>query len=148
MKLKKGMKAPAFKGLNEKNEEVSLADYKGEKLVIYFYPKDNTPACTDQACNLRDNYQKFLKQGYQIIGISADSVKRHQNFIKKYNLPFSLIADTNHSICELYGVWAEKVLFGRKYMGIVRTTFIIDEKGKIIDVLDKIEVKNHTRQIL
>ena len=146
--LKAGMKAPVFKGLNEKETLISLFDFKGKKLVLYFYPKDNTPTCTEEACNLRDNYALFLKQGYSILGISTDSVKKHQNFIKKYKLPFSLIADEDHSICDKYGVWDEKTLFGRNYMGILRTTFIIDEKGKIEKIIEKVTSKTHSTQIL
>lgn len=146
--LKKGNKAPNFRGINEKNETVSLSDFKGKKLVLYFYPHDGTPTCTEEACNLRDNYKKFLAQGYSILGVSEDSVKKHQNFIKKYKLPFSLIADTDLKICKAYGVWDEKTLFGRTYMGILRTTFIIDEKGKIADVIQKVESKRHSEQIL
>lgn len=146
--LKPGQKAPAFKSINENNEPVSLADYKGKKLVLYFYPKDNTPTCTTEACNLRDNYKRFQKQGYEILGVSPDSAKSHTKFIAKQKLPFSLVADEDHAIAEAYGVWGEKVLFGRHYMGILRTTFVIDEKGKIEQVIDKVESKNHTGQIL
>ncbi|MES2688929.1 MAG: thioredoxin-dependent thiol peroxidase [Bacteroidota bacterium] len=146
--LKPGQKAPAFKSINENNEPVSLADYKGKKLVLYFYPKDNTPTCTTEACNLRDNYKRFQKQGYEVLGVSPDSAKSHTKFIAKQKLPFSLIADEDHAIAEAYGVWGEKVLFGRHYMGILRTTFVIDEKGKIEQVIDKVESKNHTGQIL
>lgn len=146
--LKPGQKAPAFKSVNENNESVSLADYKGKKLVLYFYPKDNTPTCTTEACNLRDNYKRFQKMGYEILGVSPDTAKSHTKFIAKQKLPFSLIADEDHAIAEAYGVWGEKVLFGRHYMGILRTTFVIDEKGKIEQVIDKVESKNHTEQIL
>lgn len=146
--LKPGMKAPAFHGFNEKGEDISLADFKGEKLVLFFYPKDNTPTCTVEACNLRDNYHLFIKQGYSIIGISTDSIKKHHNFIKKYKLPFSLISDEDHSICDLYGVWDEKKLFGVKYMGILRTTFVIDEKGKIEKIIEKVSAKSHTTQLI
>lgn len=146
--LKKGNKAPAFSGINEKNEVVTLKDFIGKKLVLYFYPHDNTPTCTEEACNLRDNYKTLLSNGYTILGVSEDSVTKHQNFIKKYKLPFSLIADTDRSICNLYGVWDNKVLFGRKYMGILRTTFVIDEKGKIEKVIQKVESKKHAEQII
>lgn len=147
-KLKEGDKAPVFTGINEKGETVSLKDLKGRKVVLYFYPKDNTPTCTAEACDLRDNYKRFLKLGYTILGVSTDSPKVHQNFIKKYTLPFSLISDPEHEICDLYGVWGEKVLFGRHYMGIIRTTFVIDEKGKIEKIIEKVDAKNHTTQIL
>lgn len=146
--LKPGDKAPAFKSINEKNETVSLNDYKGKKLVLYFYPKDSTPTCTTEACNLRDNYKRFQKMGYEILGVSPDSAKSHARFIAKQNLPFSLLADEDHKIAEDYGVWGEKVLFGRNYMGIIRTTFVIDEKGKIEQVIGKVESKNHSEQIL
>lgn len=146
--LKTGQKAPAFKSINENNEPVSLADYKGKKLVLYFYPKDSTPTCTTEACNLRDNYKRFQKQGYEILGVSPDSAKSHAKFIAKQKLPFSLIADEDHAIAEAYGVWGDKVLFGRQYKGILRTTFVIDEKGKIEQVIEKVESKNHTDQIL
>lgn len=142
------MKAPAFHGFNEKGEDIALADFKKKKLVLFFYPKDNTPTCTVEACNLRDNYQMFIKKGYTILGISTDSIKKHQNFIKKYKLPFSLIADEDHSICDLYGVWDEKKLFGIKYMGILRTTFVIDEKGKIEKIIEKVTAKTHTAQLI
>ncbi len=142
------MKAPAFSGFNEKGENVSLADFKGKKLVLYFYPKDNTPTCTEEACNLRDNYRLFIKNGYAILGVSTDSMKKHQNFIKKFKLPFSLIADEDHKICDLYGVWDEKTLFGRKYMGILRTTFVINEKGKIEKIIEKVTSKTHTSQLI
>ncbi|MES2560653.1 MAG: thioredoxin-dependent thiol peroxidase [Bacteroidota bacterium] len=146
--LKPGDKAPAFKSINEKGEPVSLSDYKGKKLVLYFYPKDNTPTCTVESCNLRDNYKLFQKQGYEILGVSADSVKSHVKFIKKYNLPFSLLADEDHTIINAYGVWGEKTLFGRKYMGILRTTFVIDEKGKIEKVIEQVDSKEHSKQLI
>ena len=116
--------------------------------MIYFYPKDDTPACTAQACDLRDNYKKLIKAGYQVIGISPDEVKKHVKFIAKYDLPFDLISDPEHKIAEKYGVWGEKTLYGRKYMGIIRTTFILDEKGKITDIIEKVDTKNHSSQIL
>lgn len=147
-KLKEGDKAPAFSSVNEKGEPVSLNDYKGKKLVLYFYPKDNTPTCTEEACDLRDNYKMFQKQGYEILGVSPDSVKRHQNFIAKYKLPFSLMVDEDHAIADAYGVWGEKMMFGRKYMGVIRTTFVINEKGKIAKVIEKVEAKRHSEQIL
>ncbi|MFI5221759.1 MAG: thioredoxin-dependent thiol peroxidase [Bacteroidia bacterium] len=147
-KLKEGDKAPAFKSANEKGEMVSLSDYKGKKLVLYFYPKDNTPGCTEESCDLRDNYKMFQKKGYEILGVSADNERKHRNFIKKFSLPFSLLADTDHSICESFGVWGEKMLFGRKYMGILRTTFVINEKGKIEKIIEKVDTKAHSLQIL
>ena len=146
--LAAGKKAPAFKGINEKGETVSLADYKGKKLVLYFYPKDSTPGCTAEACDLRDNYKVLLKKGYEVLGVSPDSVKSHVKFIAKYELPFSLLADEDHSIAEAFGAWGEKMMYGRKYMGILRSTFIIDEKGKIETVIDKVDTKAHAQQIL
>lgn len=146
--LQPGDKAPAFKSTNEKGETVSLSDYKGKKLVLYFYPKDSTPGCTAESCDLRDNYKRFQKQGYEILGVSADSAKSHVKFIQKYNLPFSLLADEDLSVIKAYGVWGEKTLFGRKYMGILRTTFVIDEKGKIEKVIEKVDTKEHAKQIV
>lgn len=146
--LTQGKKAPAFKGVNQNNETVSLKDFAGKKLVLYFYPKDDTPGCTAEACSLRDHYNTFLKKGYAILGVSPDSPTKHQKFIAKYNLPFSLLADEDHAIAEAYGVWAEKSMYGRKYMGIVRTTFIIDEIGKIEQIIDKVNTAEHASQIL
>lgn len=148
MSLQAGDKAPQFKGKNQDGEVISLSDLKGRKVVLYFYPKDSTPGCTAQACNLRDNYEELLLSGYVVLGVSPDSEKSHQKFIKKYSLPFPLIADTDNKIAEDYGVWAEKSMFGKKYMGIVRTTFIIDEKGKIEEVISKVDTAEHTTQIL
>lgn len=146
--LKTGDKAPDFKGLNEKGETVSLSDFKGKKLILFFYPKDNTPGCTAEACNLRDNYEDLKKQGFALIGVSPDSAKKHQNFIKKHGFPFSLIADTEQEILKAYGVWGEKQMFGKKYMGVIRTTFVIDEQGKIEKIIDKVDTENHASQIL
>lgn len=146
--LQVGDKAPKFQGIIETGETVSLADFKGKKLVIYFYPKDATPGCTAEACDLRDNYATFVKQGYSILGVSPDSVKSHINFKKKYDLPFSLIADEDHSVAEAFGVWGEKSMYGKTYMGILRTTFVIDEKGKIVNVIDKVNTKAHSSQLL
>lgn len=146
--LKVGDKAPAFTGLNEKGEEISLSDFKGKKLVLFFYPKDNTPTCTEEACNLRDNYDHLKKAGFELLGVSPDSARKHQNFIKKFDFPFSLIADTEQEILNTYGVWGEKQMFGKKYMGVFRTTFVIDENGKIEKIIDKVEAKNHAAQIL
>ncbi len=148
MSLEAGEKAPQFKGKNEHGEEISLSDFKGRKVVLYFYPKDNTPGCTAQACSLRDNYEELLLSGYVVLGVSPDSEKSHQKFIKKFSLPFPLIADTDHKIAEAYGVWAEKSMFGKKYMGVVRTTFIIDENGKIEEVISKVDTAEHAGQIL
>ena len=146
--LKEGDKAPAFKSKNEKGEKVSLADYKGKKLVLYFYPKDSTPGCTSEACDLRDNYHSFQAQGYEILGVSPDSETSHQKFIAKYELPFSLLADLDHSIAEAYGVWDEKSMYGRKYMGILRSTFVIGSTGKIEKIIEKVDTKKHSAQLL
>ena len=126
-----GDKAPEILGINEKGEEIRLSDYKGKKIVLYFYPKDMTSGCTAQACNLRDNYADLRKAGYEVIGVSVDSEKSHQKFIEKNNLPFTLIADTDKKLVEQFGVWGEKSMYGRKYMGTFRTTFIINEEGII-----------------
>jgi peroxiredoxin Q/BCP len=146
--LEIGKKAPAFKGNDQNGNVRALKDFAGQKLVIYFYPKDDTPGCTAQACDLRDNYKKLLKAGYQVIGISPDTEAKHQKFIAKYELPFDLIADTDNAIALKFGVWVEKSMYGRKYMGITRTTFIIDENGKITDIIEKVDTKAHTAQIL
>ena len=143
-----GDKAPKFKGLNQNGETVSLNDFKGKKLVLFFYPKDDTPKCTEVACNLRDNFSIFTKQNYTLLGVSADSDKKHQKFIEKFNFPFDLIADINHEICDLYGVWGLKKFMGREYYGIIRTTFVIDEKGVISNILTDFKNKNHAAKIL
>lgn len=148
MNLKEGDKAPAFSANNQKGEKVSLADYKGKKLVLYFYPKDDTPGCTKEACSLRDNYNALLKQGYAILGVSPDNEKKHQKFIDKYELPFDLLADTDQAVANAFGVWVEKSMYGRKYMGIARTTFIIDEKGVISEIIAKVDTAEHAKQIL
>jgi peroxiredoxin Q/BCP len=143
-----GKKAPAFSGNDQNGVKRTLKDFAGKKLVLYFYPKDDTPGCTAEACDLRDNYNKFIAAGYAIIGVSPDEEKKHQKFIAKYELPFDLLADTDHSIAEAFGVWVEKSMYGRKYMGIARTTFVIDEKGIIKDVIEKVNTKDHSSQIL
>ena len=146
--LKEGDLAPAFSASNEKGQTVDLADYNGKKLVLYFYPKDDTPGCTAESCNLRDGYPRFQAKGYEILGVSPDSVKKHVKFQDKYNLPFSLLADEDHSVSEAYGVWGEKKFMGRAYMGVNRTTFVIDESGKIERVISKVDTDNHTEQLL
>lgn len=146
--LKEGQKAPAFTGVNQQGQKVSLAQYAGKKLILYFYPKDMTPTCTVQACNLRDDYASLKKKGWQILGISPDDENRHQKFIKKNDLPFDLIADTDHKIITKYGVWGQKQLYGRQYMGLFRTTFLIDEKGVIKKIIAKPKSKQHSTEIL
>lgn len=146
--LKEGMQAPAFEGTDQEGRKISLNDYKGKKVVLYFYPKDNTPGCTAEACNLRDNYDELLKEGYAVVGVSIDSEKSHKNFAAKYSLPFPLIADTSKKICTDYDVWKQKSLYGKSFLGIVRTTFIIDEKGIIEKVISKVETNNHYDQII
>ncbi len=146
--LKIGDKAPAFSCGDENGNIRSIKEYKGKKLVLYFYPKDSTPGCTAEACDLRDNYKTFQKKGYEILGVSPDSASKHQKFIAKYELPFSLLADEDHAVAEAYGAWGEKTLYGRKYMGILRSTFVIDEKGKIENIIEKVDTKNHSAQLL
>lgn len=145
-----GDKAPEVLGINEKGEEIRLINYKGKKIVLYFYPKDNTSGCTAQACNLRDNYTELKKAGYEVIGVSIDNEKSHLKFIEKNELPFTLIADTDKKLVEQFGVWGEKKLYGKSYMGTLRTTFIINEEGIIERIISPKEVKtkNHTEQIL
>ena len=146
--LKVGYKAPDFKGVDQNGNAVSLKSLKGKKVILYFYPKDDTPGCTAQACNLRDNYQSLIAEGYQVIGVSKDSVKSHKKFETKYELPFPLIADEEHIIAEAYGIWGERKFMGRAFMGMHRTTFLIDEKGKIHAVIAKPDTKNHTEEVL
>lgn len=148
MALTIGDKAPAFSAYNQDGKTVSLADYSGKKLVLYFYPKDNTPGCTTESCNLRDNYNTLLKQGFEVLGVSIDDEKSHRKFIDKYDLPFDLLADTSKEVVNAYGVWQEKKNYGKTYMGIVRTTFVIDENGNIEEIIGKVDTKNHTDQIL
>ena len=148
MGLQAGDPAPAFSAKDQDGNDVKLADFKGEKVILYFYPKDNTPSCTVQACNLRDNYDVLLKKGYKVLGVSGDNEKSHQRFIKKHNLPFPLLVDTDQKIVNDYGVWGLKKTFGKEYMGIMRTTFVINEKGVIEEVVQKVNTANHTDQIL
>ncbi|MBP9097380.1 MAG: thioredoxin-dependent thiol peroxidase [Ferruginibacter sp.] len=146
--LTEGKKAPAFKALDQNGDKVSLADMKGKKIVLYFYPEDGTPTCTVQACNLRDNFGLLKNKGFTVIGISPDDVKKHKKFEEKYDLPFILLADPTHSIIDKYGVWGEKQLYGRKYMGLHRTTFLVDEKGMIRKIFLKPKSKEHAAEIL
>ena len=146
--LTEGKKAPAFKGKDQNGKPVSLADYKGKKVVLYFYPEDDTPTCTVQACNLRDNFGLLKKQGFIVLGVSPDEEKKHKKFEAKYDLPFTLIADADHKIIDSYGVWGEKQMYGRTYMGLHRTTFLIDEKGVIRKIFLKPKSKQHTEEIL
>ncbi len=146
--LSVGNKAPAIVAHDQDGNTVSLSDFKGKKVVLFFYPRDNTPTCTEQACDLRDNIGAIRKAGYEILGVSVDDEKSHRKFIQKFGLPFPLLADPDHKIVEAYGVWGEKTLFGKKYMGTLRTTFIIDEKGTITRIIDKVKAKEHTAQIL
>jgi len=145
--LKEGMTAPPFEGTDQDGKLIKMSDYKGKKIVLYFYPKDNTSGCTDEACNLRDNYDDFLKKGFAVIGVSADSEKSHKNFAGKYSLPFPLIADTSKKILDDYGVWKQKKMYGKSFLGIARTTFIIDENGIIEKIISKVDTKSHSEQI-
>lgn len=148
MPLAIGDKAPAFSGIDQNEKKVSLKDLKGKKVILYFYPKDDTPGCTAESCNLRDNWNQLKNKGFEIVGVSADDAKSHKKFADKYDLNFTLIADTDKKVIEAYGVWGEKSMYGKKYMGIIRTTFVINEKGKIEKIFDKVDTKNHSEQIL
>jgi peroxiredoxin Q/BCP len=148
IQLKEGMKAPLFEGTDQDGRTIKLGDYTGKKVVLYFYPKDNTPGCTAEACNLRDNNDLLAKEGFTVIGVSIDSEKSHKGFASKYSLPFPLIADTSKKIVNDYGVYGEKKMYGKSYFGIVRTTFVIDEKGIIEKIISKVDTQNHTEQIL
>ena len=146
--LKPGIKAPAFTLKDQHGSKVSLKDYAGKKVALFFYPKDMTSTCTVEACNLRDHYAALQNQGIEVIGISPDDELSHEKFIGKHELPYTLLADTAHTALEKYGVWGEKSMYGRKYMGVLRTTFLINEDGKIHDIIRKVEAKNHAAQIL
>lgn len=143
-----GDNAPDFVAVNQDNKPVSLADFSGKKLILYFYPKDNTPGCTNEACNFKDHYQFWINKGYQIVGISPDSTASHQKFIEKYALPFPLLSDPEKKIIKAYGAWGLKKLYGREYEGLIRSTFVIDEKGKIVEIIKKVKTKEHTEQIV
>jgi thioredoxin-dependent peroxiredoxin len=147
IQLSEGMMAPAFEGKDQDGNSVKLADFTGNKVVLYFYPKDDTPGCTAEACNLRDNWDSFLKKGFKVLGVSPDNEKSHKGFAKKYSLPFPLIADTSKKIVNDYGVWGEKKMYGRTFLGVIRTTFIIDEKGIIEKIINKVDTGEHTKQI-
>jgi peroxiredoxin Q/BCP len=146
--LKIGAKAPAFTGLDQDGNKISLGDFKGQKVVLYFYPEDDTPTCTIQACNLRDNYSLLINNGYKVIGISPDDIKSHRKFREKFSLPFTLISDPDHKIIDKYGVWGEKNLYGRKYMGLHRTTFVVNEKGMLSKIFLRPKNKAHAEEIL
>jgi len=146
--LEVGQQAPDFTARDQNGDPISLSQFKGKRVVLYFYPKDNTPGCTAQACDLRDNIDRLNTAGYQVIGVSTDKESSHQKFIAKYELPFPLIADTEHEVHDLYGTWQLKKLYGKEYMGTVRTTFIIDESGTIVDIISKVKTKEHANQVL
>ncbi|WP_020600108.1 thioredoxin-dependent thiol peroxidase [Spirosoma panaciterrae] len=148
MELKVGDPAPDFTSTDQNGTLIKLSNYRGKKVVLYFYPKDDTPGCTAEACSLRDNEDRLRAAGYEVLGVSVDDHKSHQKFIKKYSLPFPLVADTDKQIVEAYGVWKEKSMYGRTHMGIVRTTFLIDEAGIITDIITKVDTQNHADQIL
>lgn len=146
--LQTGIQAPAFKGINQKGETISLSDFKGKKVILYFYPKDNTPGCTAEACSLNDKSIYFLEKGIVVIGVSADSVQSHVKFAEKYGLSFNLLADTEKEILQAYEVWGEKKNYGNTYMGIIRTTYVISEEGIIEAVFPKVDTKTHAEQII
>ena len=146
--LKVGDKLPDFKTIDQNEKNVSSQDFLGTKRVLYFYPKDDTPTCTNQACNLRDNYDHLIQRGYKVFGISPDKAAKHQKFIAKYKLPFDLLVDEDHAIADAFGVWGEKTTFGKTYMGLKRTTFVMNEEGIITEIITKVKAKEHTDQIL
>lgn len=146
--LTEGTKAPGFTANDQNGKTVSLSDFNGKTVILYFYPKDDTPGCTAEACDFRDNYQYLSSQGYEVIGVSVDDEKSHKKFETKYSLPFTLIADTDHQIVEAYGVWVEKNMYGKKYMGVARTTFIINGEGIITNIISKVDTKNSSQQVL
>ena len=148
VQLVEGVAAPFFSGNNQNGEIITLEGFKGKKLILYFYPKDNTPGCTAESCNLSDNYEFWISKGYEVVGVSPDSVASHMKFVEKFGLKFDLIADTEKVILQDYGVWGEKVNYGKTYMGVVRTTFVIDENGIIEKIFKKVDTKEHTNQIV
>lgn len=145
--LKVGDKAPVFEGVNQNGEKIGLKDFTGKKLILYFYPKDNTPGCTAESCNLNDNYNAWLEKGFDVVGVSPDSEKSHQKFIDKFGLKFDLIADTEKEILQAYNAWGEKSMYGKKYMGVLRKTYVINEEGVIEEIFEKVNTKDHTNQI-
>ena len=147
-KPQQGDKAPDFTAKDQNGNTVSLSEFKGKNVILYFYPKDDTPGCTAEACSFRDNYQSLLSKGFAVIGVSIDTEKSHKKFEKKYSLPFPLIADPDRKIVEAYGLWAQKSMFGKKYMGTLRTTFLIDSKGIISKVIDKVDTENSSQQVI
>jgi len=147
-KLRLGDQAPDIQAKDQNGENIKLSDYRGKKVILYFYPKDNTPGCTAEACDLRDNYLKLREMGFEVIGVSADTEKSHQNFISKYDLPFNLISDTDKKVMKDYDAWGEKKMYGKTYEGILRKTYLIDEEGKIEKIFEKVKTKDHTAQIL
>ncbi|MGQ9620589.1 MAG: thioredoxin-dependent thiol peroxidase [Bacteroidales bacterium] len=146
--LKEGIKAPDFEGRDQNENNIRLTDFRGKKLVLYFYPKDDTPGCTAEACNLRDNYNELVKRGFAIMGVSPDTEKSHRGFAEKHSLPFPLIADPEKKILKMYGAWGEKKMYGKTTTGVLRTTFVIDEKGIIEKIIRKVDTNNHSEQIL
>jgi len=145
--LKEGDLAPAINSIDENGKAITLEEYKGKKVIIYFYPKDDTPGCTAEACNLRDNHAQFIAQGFEIIGVSADSLKSHLKFKEKYKLPFRLISDVDKKVLQDFGAWGEKKMYGKSYMGILRKTFIINEEGYVEKIIEKVDTKEHSKQI-
>lgn len=146
--IEEGVKAPDFTGKNQNGEEISLSQFKGKKVILFFYPKDNTPGCTAEACNLGENYDDLISKGFEVIGVSPDSEASHQKFKEKFNLPYNLIADTEKEVLKLYGAWGLKKMYGKEYEGVLRTTYIIDEEGNVQKVFKKVQTKEHTQQIL
>lgn len=146
--LKVGDKAPDFNGVNQAGENIGLKDFAGKKVILYFYPKDNTPGCTAESCNLNDNYDAWLEKGFDVVGVSPDSEKSHQKFIEKYGFRFNLIADTEKEILQAYDAWGLKKMYGREYMGVLRKTFVIDEEGTIVQIIEKVKTKDHTNQLM
>ncbi len=148
MPINNGIPAPDFEMLDDGNQTIKLSDFRGSRVILYFYPADDTPGCTKEACNFRDDYSAYIKNHVVILGVSPDSVESHARFKKKYHLPFPLLSDTEHKVCELYQVWGQKESFGRKYMGVLRTTFLIDPQGQILRVFEKVKPAEHSAEIL